>query len=104
MMKATPGGIRLPRLAPAAMVPSTMRWSYWRFLKAGSATVEIVAAVATDEPDTAENSAEAPMLVCSRPPGMRLSHWPSDWYILSVAPPRIRISPSRMYSGIDSSR
>ena len=26
-MKATPGGIRLPRLAPAAMEPSTMRWS-----------------------------------------------------------------------------
>ncbi len=104
MMKAMPGGIRLPRLAPAAMVPSTMRWSYLRCLKEGSATVEIVAAVATDEPETAENSAEAPMLVCSRPPGRRLSQSDSEWYILSVAPPRIRISPSRMYSGIQPDR
>jgi tripartite ATP-independent transporter DctM subunit len=63
-----------------------------------------VAAVATEEPDTAENRADAPMLVCSRPPGMRLSQSARDAYILSVAPPRIRISPSRMYSGIDSSR
>ena len=56
-----------------------------------------------EEPETAENRAEAPMLVCSSPPGSGLSQSASEWYILSVAPPRTRISPSRMYSGIDSS-
>ena len=51
--------------------------------------------VDTDEPDTAENSAEAPTLVCSRPPGSRPSHSAIAPYILSVAPERTRISPSR---------
>jgi hypothetical protein len=64
--------------------------------KAGSATVAMVAAVDTDEPETAENSAEAPILVCRRPPGRRPSHSASAPYILSVAPDRTRISPSRM--------
>ena len=95
-MKAMPGGMRLPSEAPAAIEPSTSRSSYLRRRNEGSATVAMVAAVDTDEPDTAENSAEAPTLVCSRPPGNRPSHSAIAPYILSVAPERTRISPSRM--------
>ncbi len=95
-MKAMPGGMRLPSEAPAAMVPSTIRSSKPRLRNEGRATVAIVAAVETEEPETAEKSAEAPMLVCSNPPGSRPSQSASELYILSVAPERTRISPSRM--------
>ena len=59
----------------------------------------MVAAVATDEPETAENNAEDATLVCSRPPGSGLSQSDSERYIWSVEPQRTRISPSRMNSG-----
>jgi hypothetical protein len=72
-------------------------------LNDGSATVEIVAAVATDEPETAENSAEAATFVCRRPPGSGLSQSVSERYMRSVAPQRTRISPSMMNSGSCSS-
>jgi hypothetical protein len=68
--------------------------------RAGKATVPTVAAVATDEPEVAENSAQVPMLVCSRPPGRRPSHTASASNILSAMPPRKRISPSSMNSGM----
>ena len=95
-MNAMPGGMRLPGEAPAAIEPSTSRSSYFRRRNEGSATVAMVAAVETDEPDTAENNADAPTLVCSRPPGKRPSQSAIAPYILSVAPERTRISPSRM--------
>ena len=63
----------------------------------------MVAAVATEEPDTAENSAEEATLVCSRPPGSGFSQSDSERYIWSVEPQRTRISPSRMNSGSASS-
>jgi hypothetical protein len=39
----------------------------------GTASVLIVAAVATDEPEVAANSAQEAMLVCMMPPGTRLT-------------------------------
>ncbi len=59
----------------------------------------MVAAVATDDPDTAANIADAPMLVCNRPPDIWPSQSESDVYMRSVTPLRSRISPSRMKSG-----
>ena len=59
-----------------------------------------MAAVATDEPEVAENSAQVPMLVWSRPPGRRPSQTASTSNILSAMPLRSRISPSSMNSGI----
>ena len=63
----------------------------------------MVAAVATDEPDTAANIAEAPMLVCSRPPGSGFSQSDSERYMRSVKPPRTSNSPSSTNSGTATS-
>ena len=63
----------------------------------------MVAAVATDEPDTAANIAEAPMFVCSSPPGSGLSQSDSERYMRSVKPPRTSNSPSSTNSGIATS-
>ena len=68
------GGIRMPSVPPAAMVPRNSGSSYLRFWISGSATVPIVAAVATLEPEVAANMAQAPMLACIRPPGSQDSH------------------------------
>ncbi len=64
----------------------------------------IVAAVATDEPDVAANSAHAPMFVCSRPPGSPPSHAESATYIRSAMPERSSNSPSSTNSGMQVSR
>src|ERR1043166_6931016 len=98
-MNAMPGGMRLPSEAPAAIEPSTSRSSYLRRRNEGSATVAMVAAVDTDEPDTAENSAEAPTLVCSRPPGSRPSHSAIAPYILLSIPLYILLGEILVRSG-----
>jgi hypothetical protein len=62
--------------------------------------VPTVAAVATDDPEVAENIAQVAMLVCKSPPGRRPSHTASASYILSATPPRSKSSPSSMNSGM----
>ena len=59
-----------------------------------------VAAVATEEPQTAENSVQAPMLECISPPGSQDSQCVMAAYMRSAMPARSRISPSRMNIGI----
>src|SRR5436190_9225232 len=100
----TLGGIRIPSVPPAAIEPSESRIEYLRARSAGNATVPIVAAVATDDPDVAANKAQQPMLVCKRPPGKRPSHAASVTYILSAMPLRSSSSPSKMNNGIAVSR
>ncbi len=100
----TLGGMRMPRVPPAASEPSASRIGYPRALSGGSATVPIVAAVATDEPDVAANSAQQPMFVCSSPPGRRASHADSATYMRSAMPERSSSSPSSTNSGIAVSR
>ena len=100
----TDGGIRMPSVPPAASVPSAPRIGYPRACSDGSATVPIVAAVATDEPEVAANSAHAPMLVCSRPPGSPPSHAESAVYMRSAMPERSSSSPSSTNSGMQVSR
>ena len=73
-MKVMPGGIRLPSAPPAASDPSTMAGEYAVWRKYGSATAPIVAAVATLEPEIAENTLQDMMFVCSNPPGTRWNH------------------------------
>src|SRR5829696_6384123 len=65
----------------------------------GVATVPMVAAVATLEPDVAAKTMQAPMLACISPPGSQESHWLIDAYSRSAIPDRSRISPSRINSG-----
>src|SRR4030095_5116156 len=98
------GGIRMPSVPPAASVPREARIEYPRAYSGGSATVPIVAAVATEDPDVAAKSAQAPMLVCSRPPGIPPRHADSAVDIRSAMPERSRSSPSSTNSGTQVSR
>src|ERR1043166_9461351 len=63
----------------------------------------MVAAVATDEPEIAENTPQAAMLVCSNPPGSRSSQTFSARYNRSDNPARNKISPIRRNSGTATS-
>jgi len=74
-MKLIEGGMRMPSVPPAAIVPRNSGSLYFRFSICGRATVPMVAAVATDEPEVAANMAHAPMLACISPPGSQESHW-----------------------------
>ena len=68
------------------------------------ATVPIVAAVATLEPDVAANIAQAAMFECISPPGSHGIHSTSALYIRSAMPERSSTSPSRTKNGIATSR
>jgi hypothetical protein len=68
------------------------------------ATVPMVAAVATLEPEVAANIAQAAMLECIRPPGSQGTHSTSALYMRSAVPERSRISPSSTKKGIATSR
>ena len=66
------GGIRMPSVPPAAIDAEHGLAARSRADSiSGMATVPTVAAVATLEPETAENIAQLAMLACSRPPGSR---------------------------------
>ncbi|OQC74179.1 MAG: hypothetical protein BWX45_00059 [Deltaproteobacteria bacterium ADurb.Bin002] len=82
-MKMVLGGIRIPRLPPAATTPVASAGSYWYFFISGSATEAMVAAVALVEPQTAEKPAQAPMVAMASPPG----RWPKNlWAALKRRP------------------
>jgi len=68
-MKIVLGGIRIPRLPPAATTPVASAGSYRYFFISGSATEAIVAAVALVDPQIAENPAQAPIVATASPPG-----------------------------------
>ena len=59
---------------PAAIAPVASRSLYPKRRISGSATRPMVAAVASDEPHTAPNAAQAEMLAWARPARLRLSH------------------------------
>ena len=90
------GGIRMPRVPPAASVPRNSGSLYLCLSISPIATTPIVAAVATLDPDTEPNSAQEPMLECIRPPGSHDSHCTRAAYMRSAVPLRSRISPNMM--------
>ena len=104
MMRLIEGGIRMPSVPPAAMLPRNSGSLYPKRLICGSATVPTVAAVATLEPLVAANTVLAPMLACISPPGSQLSHLAMASYMRCAKPARSRISPNRMNSGMATSR
>jgi hypothetical protein len=59
-MRLIDGGIRMPSVPPAASEPRKMRWLYRFFSIRLTATVPMVAAVATLEPQVAANSEHCP--------------------------------------------
>jgi hypothetical protein len=98
------GGISIPSVPPAQMLPKASRSLYLRSSSAGRAMVPIVAEVAILDPEVAANMAEAMMLVCSSPPGTRDNQPARALYMRSLKPARSSSSPSRMNRGIDTSR
>ena len=94
----------MPRVPPAAMVPRNNRSEYPCFSISSMATVPIVAAVATLEPDVAANIAHAAILACISPPGIHGIHNTKALYILPAIPERRSISPRRTKNGIATSR
>ena len=63
------GGIRMPRVPPAATVPSTTVRLYPRDSISGIAIAPMVTAVATLEPEIAAKIAQAKTVATPRPPG-----------------------------------
>ena len=96
MIMLIDGGIRMPSVPPAASVPRNSGSLYLCLSISPIATTPMVAAVATLDPDTEPNSAQAPMFECIRPPGSHDSHCISEEYMRSAMPLRSRISPNMM--------
>jgi hypothetical protein len=67
-MKITLGGMRIPRLPPAATTPVASSSRYLNLFISGRATVAMVAAVAFVEPQMAEKHAQAPTVAMASPP------------------------------------
>ena len=74
MIMGMEGGIRIPRVPPAAIEPYISSFWYPRFSISGMAIRPIVAAVATLEPQTAPKMAQAKTLATARPPGRNETH------------------------------
>ena len=68
MMRITLGGMRIPMLPPAAILPVARAGSYLKRFISGRATAPMVATVAVLEPHMAAKPAQAPMVAMARPP------------------------------------
>ena len=68
------GGIKIPRVPPAAVTPKARRRSYPCRTISGTAIAPIVAAVTGLDPQTAENPVQAKIVPTASDPGMRWSH------------------------------
>jgi hypothetical protein len=68
-------------------------------ISSGSATLEIVAQVAAEEPETEPKMPQPRMVVCIRRPGTRLSQGRRPSNISSLSLVRNRISPIQMNRG-----
>ena len=66
------------------------------FFTSSSATVPMVTAVATLEPEIAANIEHAATFECMSPPGSQETHCTSALYMRSAMPERSTISPSMM--------
>src|SRR3989339_379982 len=62
------GGIRMPRVPPAATQPVARLRSYPYFLISGTATLAMVAPVAREDPQMAANPEQATMVAMASPP------------------------------------
>ena len=88
--------MRMPSVPPAASVPRKSGSLYLCLSISPMATTPIVAAVATLDPDTEPNRAQAATLECISPPGSQESHGTRAVYMRPAMPLRSRISPNMM--------
>src|SRR3990167_2028652 len=86
MIIAMLGGIMIPSVAPAAVMPYVSFGLYPLWIISGQATLPSVAAVAMLDPDTAAKTAEAAAQACASPPGVRPNHLASASNIRVVTP------------------
>ncbi len=68
MINAALGGMRMPKVPPAAIVPAARLSAYLYLRIDGMATFAIVATVASELPDTAANPPLAAIVAMARPP------------------------------------
>src|SRR5512139_461123 len=94
------GGMRKPRVPPAATLPVESRGSYLNRSISGRATVPMAAAVATEDPDTAAKAPHAPIVATASPPGTRRNHFSNDEYRSVVIPELPAKAPITQNSGI----
>ncbi len=103
-IKLIEGGIKIPNVPPAAIVPANRPGLYPYFSLCGIATVVMVAAVATEEPEIDEKIAEDAIFACNNPPGNQESHFCKAKYIFFAIPEWRSISPKSTKNGMESSR
>ena len=99
MIKLMLGGIKIPKVPPAANDPITIRSEYPRCRNDGRDTRLIVADVATLDPEQAAKIAQETMLVWIRPPGRKNIHLDITRYIFSPIPLRFINSPIKTNRG-----
>ena len=68
------GGMRIPSVPPAQMAPVARAGGTPRRIISGTPALPIAAAVAGEDPHTAENMPQARILAMMSPPGTRASH------------------------------
>src|SRR6056300_87652 len=101
---AIDGGIRIPKVPPAATDPRNSDSLYPFFSISGYETVPTVAAVATLEPEVAAKIALEAIFACIKPPGSQDIHFVTAAYILCETPDRRMISPNKMNIGTATNR
>ena len=68
MTRITLGGIKIPKVPPAAIDAVANESAYLYLLISGIATLDIVAAVAIEDPEMAENIPQATTVDMAKPP------------------------------------
>jgi hypothetical protein len=98
--RAMLGGISIPKVPPAAIQPVARALSYLYLLISGKATLENIAAGASELPQAAAKLAQAPTVAIARPPGRCPTHLLAESYRLVVILARKIISPISINIGI----
>ena len=98
--KAALGGMRMPRLPPAAMEPNDSLSSYPSLRIDGRAALFIVTAVAMLSPHTAPNAAHAPTVAMASPPRKCPSHLSKVSNAAAMTPPAPAMTPISTNSGM----
>src|SRR6056300_2064688 len=96
------GGMRIPRVPPAAIEPAATPSGKLRLRISGIPIFPIAAQVAGDEPDIAAKSAHAPRFETTNPPGIRVNQRSNASYKSAPALVDAIAAPIKINIGIDN--
>ena len=99
MTRITLGGISMPRVPPAAIEAVASESAYLYLRISGIATLDIVAAVAIDEPEIAENIPQATTVDIASPPFLSPKKAYAALYSCFAIPPFSTRSPIKINNG-----